>query len=62
MYEIHKTCEYDAIKMRNFRAIIDPDKCTSCGACVDVLSKKIVLPYILLNRAKCKHKNIQILN
>ncbi len=40
-----KACEYDAIKIENFRAIIDPDKCTACGACVDVCPKDCITLY-----------------
>ena len=38
-------CEYDAIKIEIFRAIIDPDKCTACGACVDVCPKDCITLY-----------------
>jgi len=31
-----KVCEYDAIKVTDFLAEIDLDKCTACGACVEI--------------------------
>ncbi|MBR2043348.1 MAG: RnfABCDGE type electron transport complex subunit B [Clostridia bacterium] len=31
-----KVCEFDAIKVENFLAVIDPKKCTSCGKCKEV--------------------------
>ncbi len=37
-----KACEYDAIHVNNFLAEIDPDKCTLCGACVEVCPKKCI--------------------
>ena len=40
-----KACEYDAIKIENFRAIIDPDKFTACGAFVDVCHKDCITLY-----------------
>lgn len=31
-----KVCEFDAIKVENFLAVIDPKKCTTCGKCKEV--------------------------
>ncbi len=31
-----KTCEHDAIHVENNLARIDPEKCTSCGKCIEV--------------------------
>ena len=31
-----KNCEFDAIKVENFLAVIDPEKCTACGKCKEV--------------------------
>lgn len=31
-----KTCEYEAIKVEDNLARIDPQKCTGCGACIEV--------------------------
>lgn len=30
-----KNCPAGAIKVENFCAVVDPDKCTACGVCVD---------------------------
>lgn len=37
-----KTCEYDAIKVINNLAVIDYEKCTSCGACAEVCTTKCI--------------------
>lgn len=37
-----KACEFDAIHVNNALAEIDTDKCTLCGACVDVCPKKCI--------------------
>lgn len=37
-----KACEYDAIHVNNFLALIDPEKCTLCGACVQVCPAKCI--------------------
>lgn len=34
-----KTCQYDAIHVVNFNAVIDYDKCQNCGACKEVCPK-----------------------
>ena len=31
-----KVCEVDAITIKNFVAVMDYDKCTNCGECIDV--------------------------
>ena len=38
-----KTCQHDAIKVTNFLAIIDQDKCTGCGDCVAKCPKHVIL-------------------
>lgn len=37
-----KTCEYGAIKVDQFLAAIDPEKCTNCGKCVEVCPTKVI--------------------
>lgn len=37
-----KNCEADAIHVENNLAVIDYDKCTSCGACASACPKKII--------------------
>ena len=34
-----KACEHDAVKVENFLAEIDADKCTGCGECAKVCVK-----------------------
>lgn len=38
-----KACEFDAIKVENFHAIVDPEKCTNCGKCAEVCPKNCIL-------------------
>ena len=38
-----RTCEYDAIKVDNFLAKVDYDKCTNCNACVAKCPKKTII-------------------
>ncbi len=42
-----EACEFDAIKMVDGLAVIDKEKCTSCGKCIDVCPKAIIsmVPY-----------------
>ncbi|MDD4179579.1 MAG: RnfABCDGE type electron transport complex subunit B [Candidatus Margulisbacteria bacterium] len=35
-------CPFDAIRMKDGLPVIDPDKCTSCGKCVDACPRKII--------------------
>ncbi len=37
-----KSCEYDAIHVENNIAVIDYDKCTACGACVEKCPRHII--------------------
>ena len=37
-----KECQYDAIKVENGYAHIDPAKCTRCGACAQVCPCKCI--------------------
>lgn len=38
-----KVCEFDAVKVENNIARIDPEKCTNCGKCAEKCPKKIIL-------------------
>ncbi|MEG1687619.1 MAG: 4Fe-4S binding protein, partial [Angelakisella sp.] len=37
-----KACEFDAIKVVDNLASIDPEKCTNCGKCVEVCPVKVI--------------------
>lgn len=37
-----KACEFDAVKVENNIAHIDPEKCTNCGKCAEKCPKKII--------------------
>ena len=39
-----KECPADAIKVTNFLAEIDPNKCVKCGHCETVCPRKIIKP------------------
>ena len=38
-----KVCEFDAVKVIDNIAHIDPEKCTNCGKCAEKCPKKIIL-------------------
>lgn len=38
-----KACEFDAVKVENFHAVIDQEKCTGCGACAAKCPKKSIV-------------------
>ncbi|MDD5953275.1 MAG: RnfABCDGE type electron transport complex subunit B [Oscillospiraceae bacterium] len=40
-----KACEFDAIKVTNFNATVDPAKCTNCGKCIEVCPKHCITPF-----------------
>jgi len=40
-----KVCEYDAIKVTGNLAVIDPDKCTNCGACIAACPVQVIRQY-----------------
>ena len=37
-----KTCEADAIHVKNFHAEVDPEKCTGCGKCAEVCPRHVI--------------------
>ena len=39
-----KQCEFDAIRIENSLAIIDPEKCTGCNKCVEKCPMKAIRP------------------
>lgn len=38
-----KNCPNDAVKVENFHAVIDHEKCTNCGTCQDKCPKKSII-------------------
>ena len=38
-----KVCEFDAVKVVDNIAHIDPSKCTNCGKCAEKCPKKVIL-------------------
>ena len=40
-----KACESEAVSVENNLAVIDAEKCTSCGACAEKCPKKIIKSY-----------------
>jgi len=38
-----RACEFGAVKVENFLATIDPEKCTNCGKCVAACPQKIII-------------------
>lgn len=58
--DCYKVCGFGAIRIENGLAIIDPEKCTSCGLCIDACPKHIIefVPYEQKYIVKCKsHDN-----
>jgi RnfABCDGE-type electron transport complex B subunit len=37
-----KTCQYDAVHVVNFLAVVDPSKCVGCGECVDICPRHCI--------------------
>lgn len=40
--DCEQVCQYDAIRVVNGLAIVNPAKCTSCGMCIEACPKKII--------------------
>lgn len=38
-----RACEFGAVKVENFLATIDPEKCTNCGKCATACPQKIIV-------------------
>ena len=46
-----KVCESEAIEIKNFHAVIDPAKCTSCGKCLEACVRGCITPLnIMVNK------------
>lgn len=41
-----KACEFGAVTIENFHAVVDPAKCTACGKCVDVCPRKCITMFL----------------
>ncbi len=54
-----KACQFDAIKIENGIAVIDPDKCTACGKCVNACPKSVIelIPESSKTWVMCKSKD-----
>lgn len=54
-----KVCEYSAISIVDGIALIDPDKCISCGKCVRECPKNLIelIPYDSKYAVKCSSKD-----
>jgi electron transport complex protein RnfB len=52
-------CEFDAIKIVDGIAVIDKDKCTSCGRCIEECPKAVIefVPYTQNVIVGCKNKD-----
>lgn len=37
-----RACEFGAVKVENFLATVDSEKCTACGKCIDACPQKII--------------------
>jgi electron transport complex protein RnfB len=55
-----KVCEFDAIKVINGVAKVDKEKCTNCGACIDICPKGLIesVPYESKVRVECNNTEI----
>lgn len=40
-----KTCEAGAIRVENFHAIVDPEKCTGCGTCAETCPRHCIIMF-----------------
>ena len=37
-----RVCEFDAVKIVDSHAVVDPEKCTACGKCVEVCPRHVI--------------------
>ncbi|MBQ4074032.1 MAG: RnfABCDGE type electron transport complex subunit B [Clostridia bacterium] len=53
-------CAFDAITMKNGIAVIDPDKCTSCGACVKACPRSVIklMPLSQKVIVRCRNSDV----
>jgi len=52
-------CQFDAIKIEDGVAVVDPDKCTNCGACIKECPRSVIesIPYSAKGRVACASKD-----
>ncbi len=55
-----RACAFDAIHVVNGVAVVDKDKCVSCGACIKACPKNLIelVPYDKLVRVACNSKDM----
>lgn len=41
-----KACEEGAVEVKNFHAVVDPQKCTACGKCIAACPRGCITPFI----------------
>ena len=37
-----KSCEYGAVRVENFCAKVDPEKCVGCGKCAEACPRHVI--------------------
>lgn len=54
-----KVCKFGALSIVNGIAVVDEDKCTACGACVNICPKKLIelVPIKSTIRVECNSKD-----
>lgn len=55
-----KACQFDALSINNHVAVVDKEKCKSCGECIKICPMKIIdlVPYKNNTFVKCNNKNM----
>ena len=55
-----KVCKFDAIKIENGVAVVNPDLCVACGKCVSTCPKKIIdlVPKKKKVKVQCSSKDM----
>ena len=54
-----KVCEFDAIKVVNGVAVVNPEKCVNCGKCIEQCPNGVIerIPYTATRVVNCSNKD-----